>query len=416
MRWEDLEEGNVPRDFLNQIFASLPREILVNMAKIDPRFQKEFAGFRLDHISPERFTQRLAPYFYKEKAFRRFLLEEWVFAHRELISILENLSLSQLKKDLPHLSKKHGIVSMYLALLFDGRKGTDKLSSQLWQEACQNRLWEDRPEESAFPVESKKRLVETEKKLEELEEQKDRLYMEIEAEKERRANLEDKFFSLKRENKSALERLKELEAQKLRLTEEVNLSRSSESKSSEYLSQIHDLNKQVDRLKHEIQKERENREEMEGELLAQLEVNEKLKKKLFFYRHQVDLLQAIFMLPELDEKGIKALPGTMITIVCGEGEVPSSFFKIANSRGLSLFLHSSKIHDNKLESYLDRSHCVFLFGKQLPESLKEIVRTLCYSRELACFELPSVKEEVFEGLLKALCILAGQKAKLGRET
>jgi hypothetical protein len=415
MRWEDLEEGNVPRDFLDQFFASLPREMFVNMIKIDPRFQKEFAGFRLDHISPERFAQRLAPYFYKEKAFRRFLLEEWVFSHQELISTLENLYLSQLKKELPLLSKKHGIVSLYLALLFDGRKGTDKLSSQLWQEACQNKLWEDRPEEATFPVETKKRLEETGKKIEELEDQRDRLYMEIEAEKDRRSNLEDKFFSLKRENKASLERLKELEAQKLRLTEELNLSRSSESKSSEYLSQIHGLNKQVEKLEHEIQKERKNKEEIEGELLGQLEVNEKLKKELFFCRHQVDLLQAIFILPELDEKGIRALPGTLITVVCGEVEVPSSFFKIANSWGLSLLLHSSRIHDNKLESYLDRSHCVFLFGKQLPESFKEIVRTLCYSRQLACFEIPSVKEEVFEGLLKALCTLAVKKGKPGKK-
>ncbi len=46
MRWKDLEEGNISKDFLYKFFSALPRETLINLVKIDPRFQKEFAGFR----------------------------------------------------------------------------------------------------------------------------------------------------------------------------------------------------------------------------------------------------------------------------------------------------------------------------------------------------------------------------------
>lgn len=409
MRWEDLEGGNVPKDFLHQFFSSFPRETFINLVKIDPRFQKEFAGFRPEQISLERFAQRLAPYFFKERKFRFFLLDEWLFRNRELISTLESLSLSQLKKELSKLINKHGTVSLYIALLFDGRKGTEKLISQLWQEACQKKLWEDKKEEEGALLENRKRLEEAARKIGDLEEQRDRLYMEVEAEKNRRAALEDKFFSLKRENKATLERLKELENQNLRLKKELESIQDKESRASEYFSQIHHLTREIEKIGHELERERKNKEEREKEFSAQFEENKKLKKELFFLRHQRDLLQTVAVLPEVEERGTKALPGGFITVVCGEGDVPSSFFKIASRRAISLLVHTSRVRDDKLEGYLSRSHCVFLFGKQIPESLKEVVHTLCHSRQLPCYWLPLAKEEVFENYLKAACLLSSQK-------
>ncbi len=332
--------------------------------------------------------------------------------HDDLLSTLEGLSLSQLKKEIPKLIKKHGVVNLYLALLFDRRRGTEKLVFQLRQEVGQEKLGEETKEEEGLLLESKKRLEEATRKIEDLEEQRDRLHLEIEAEKNRRAVLEDKFFSLKRENKAALERLKEMEAQNLLLKKELDSIRGNENKISEYLSQIHHLNKEIEKSRHELEKERKNREEKEKELSTQLEENKKLKKELFFLRHQKNLLQTVAFLSEEEEKETKAFPGGFITIVCSEGQMPSSFFKMASLLGISLLVHTSQVHDDKLDGYLSRSHCVFLLGKLIPDSLKEAVYSLCYSKQLPCYLLPLVKEEVFKKYLKSVCSLSSKKGNI----
>lgn len=402
MKWEDFERGNIPEEFVSKFLSTIPREVFVKILKIDPRFQKEFAGFRPEHIPLEKIIRKFTPYFLKDKELRFVFLEEWVIQNKELIKFINKMTIPELKREIPRLIEKYNSARLSLALLFDGRAGIEKIADQIWKESFPIH------EKGRDPLlEVKKELEEARRKIEDLEEQRDRLFMEVEAEKNRRATLEERFFSLKRENKSLLDRVRELEKENQDLKREIEFVKGQDNKFNEYKSQIHNLTKEMERIRHELEKERKGKETAEKELLFQKEENKKLRKELYLVKNQMELFQNIAFIPELKED--RNIQGAFITIVCSEGEMPGSFYKIASNLSFSLLVHTSKVHDEKLNSYLSGSEFVFILGEQVPESFREIVQSLCYSKGLPCFTLPFAREDLFEKSLKALCYMKRKK-------
>ncbi len=410
MKWRDLEKGNIPRDLLSQFLASFPRDFLTYLTKTNPSLRKEFSGFRPENLSKERLASKIAPYFYKDELLREVMLGEWSYHQGALLSSTERMSVARLDKELPSLIKKYGFVTVYFALLFDFRKGTERLVSRLEQEASQKKLWEGEPASSELRAENVKLLKQMQKRAEELEEQRERLYLELEREKDSRAKVEDMYFSLKKENKDQKKRLEEAEVQYRELSQKFQAIQSQDSKSSEYLSQIHSLQRRMEKLEHDAKSEKLSREEVAMNLQTQLLENEKVKNELLFSRNQIDLLQTVLLLSSREEKSQPLLPGVMITLVCEKQDIPSSFFKIASAKGIRLLIHSSRTHDQKLEDYINRSNVVLLCGEQFSESLRGIVQSLCYPRRLPCYQLPFMKEKTFEDVLNSICFIASRKS------
>lgn len=402
MRWEDFEMGTIPEEFVSKLLSTIPREVFVKLVKMEPRFQKEFAGFRPEHIPVEKFIRRFTPYFLKDNDLRYLFLEEWVFSNKELLKLIRRMSIQELKKEIPRLVEKYGSERVSLALLFDGRAGIEKIAIQLWKEGSQPY---NKKVDPLLAIE--KELEERKREIEELEEQRDRLFLELEGERNRRTNLEDKFFSLKKENKELLDRVRELEKQNQDLRKEIDFIKGQEKKESEYTSQIHNLAKEIEKVKHDLEKERKGKDEIEKELITHREENKKLKRELFLTKNQMELFQNIaFYNESRNEVNIQS---GFLTIICSEGEMPNSFYKIAGNHGLSLLVHTSKVHDEKLDNYLSGSKCVFILGKQIPESFREVVQNLCYLKQIPAYSLPLAKEDVFEKCIKVLCNLKKQK-------
>jgi len=408
MKWHDLETGKATKEFLCQFIATISKDFLVFLAKSNPSLQKEFAGFRPEHLSKERLSSKIAPHFNKDELLREVILREWSYYHKELVSSLERFSVSRLDKEIPSLIKKHGFMAVYSGLLFDFRKGTDKLVARLERETRQQKLWTEAPRTDEFSAEGMKLFEEARKRVEELEEQRERICLEIEREKDSRAKLEDLYFSLKKENKDQKKQLEELETKFREVSQRSQSFQNQESKSSEYLSEIHALQKHKEKIEYDLQREKQFKEEAEMKSQNQQREIEKLKNDLLFSRDQIDLLQAVLLLQEREEKRPSPLSGGMITLVCGQENVPSSFFKLASSKGMSLLLHSSRTRDQKLEDYISRSQCVLLCGGQFPEGLRGIVQSLCFSRKVRCYQLPFLKEKIFDDVLNALCFIGAR--------
>ncbi|MEW5900951.1 MAG: hypothetical protein AB1715_05765 [Acidobacteriota bacterium] len=410
MKWDDLVKGNISRDLLDRFIGSFPREFLIFLTKNNPSLKKEFAGFRVENMPKERLASKIALHFCKDGSLREAMLGEWHYQQGPLLSFIGRLSVSRLEKELPSLIKKHGLTTVYFALLFDLRKGTERLVSRLEEEARQKKLWEAAPESHQGQPESVWLSEQTSKRLEELEEQRDRLHLELEREKDSRGKLEDLYFSLKKENKDQKRRLEEAEAERRERSQRSRSLEDQESKISEYLSEIHALKRQIEKLEHDVKKERQSRDEAETNMQKQLAENRKARNELLFSKDQTELLQAALLLASREEKSQVLLPGTMITLVCEKQDIPSSFFKVASALGVGLLIHASKAHDQKLEDYISRSNFVLLCGEQFPEGLKSIVQSLCSAKQLPCYQLPSMKEKVFEDILNSICFIARRKS------
>ncbi|MEW5806618.1 MAG: hypothetical protein AB1756_04640 [Acidobacteriota bacterium] len=414
MKWKDLVNGNIPKDLLDQFIDSLPKDFFIFLIKTNALMQKEFSGFRIETLSKERIAFKIAPHFYKDVLLRQVMLEEWVFRQQKVLSSLESMSVANINKELSSLIKKHGFINIYLALLYDLRTGTEKLVARLEQEVHQKNLWRKELKSEESIPDNAKLLGEIQKKLEELEEQRERLYLEIEREKDSRAKLENLYFSLKKENKDQKRELEEAASRLNEMSRKLNSIQNQESKSSEYISQINALQKNVEKLEHDLKKEKQLKDEMEIELQEIYRENERIGNDLLSYRNQIQLLQATIFAAEREKEGHHFLPGTTITIVCDKQEIPSSYFKIAGAMGINLLIHSTRMHDQKLDDYIRRSLCVFLYGDQFSERLRGIVQSLCSSRQIPWYQLPSMDDKIFEDILSAVSSITTQKSAGGK--